>query len=184
LFLFGAKINNLATSSSKETYIKKVSTTTLQIASFTNQLKVLSLSQRKGIENMIKTVCHEAREDSSAFLDGVAFGSFLSWGIIKIENDMLNAFRQVALALDPLNCSRDLLALAEEELFTPRADAESIIPDLKRARDIITRRLRVLERIEKSLLCLKDEEISHLYSEKTLQGFQKAWDDSLEGLIK
>lgn len=155
----------------------------LQIASFINQLKILSESQRQGIANMSEVIVAESEKEGAGFSDGVAFGSFLAWGIVHVEKDILHSINKISEALAPLGLNHEMEMLAREELFHPHAEATDILPDLKRAEKIISRRLQVFSRIEKSLLTIPEEEIFSAYSPETLANFQDYWDGELESLM-
>ena len=155
----------------------------LQIASFINQLKILSESQREGIHNMTTVIVSESEKDGANFTDGVAFGSFVAWGIVHVEKDILHSMNKISEALTPLGLNHEMDMLAREELFHPQAEADDILPDLKRAQKIITRRLQVFSRIEKSLLTIPEEEIFASYSPEVLANFQNYWDGELRSLV-
>lgn len=155
----------------------------LQIASFINQLKILSQSQKHGLENMADVIRSESEATDTSFASGVALGAFVSWGVINIEKDIIESMEKISEALAPLGLNHEIEMLLHEELFKPSVDSDDILPDLKRAQKIITRRLQTLSRIEKSLLSVPEKEILEAYSPETLSNFQNYWDGELRQLV-
>lgn len=122
-----------------------------KISSFIESLINISVSQREGIYKMMRAIVSESKAEQSRFTDGVAFGAFITWGIIKTEQEIQETVEAISKILKPIGLDDKIKEIKTESILSPSATSENIIPDLEKASRIISKRIEILKDLEEAI---------------------------------